>query len=100
MPTLYIIEYARQARDNLQNPVGAGEEPGLAQTVPFGEKSNLSKPFASTAQFVRLIADEPCHIAFGDDPTADKGCTLLPADKPEIFGLSRAGLRVAVIAEE
>lgn len=100
MATLYITEYARMARDNLQNAVPAGEEPGLMQTVPIGEKSTPSKPFAATAQFLRVVADGPCKLAFGDDPTADQGCMLLPPDRPEIFGLSRAGLRVAVIAEE
>lgn len=100
MARLYITEYARMARDNVQNVVGAGEEPGLAQTVTIGEESERSKAFAGSAQFVRLIADEPCHIAFGDDPTADRGCMLLPADKPELFGLGRGGMRLAVIAEE
>lgn len=77
--------------------VRAGEEPGVTHTVPIGLSSAPSRVFSDTARFVRLMADEPCHLAFGDDPTADTSCMPLAANEPELFGVA-AGMRVAVIA--
>ena len=100
MATLYITEYTRLARDNLQNAMPAGAEPGITQTLPIGDESVPSRMFLAAAQFVRVIADEPCHLAFGDDPTADTSCMLLPTNEPEFVArlLIAASERLARLA--
>lgn len=99
MGTLYITEYARAARDNLQNTLPCGEEPGATYCVEISSKSAASEPFAKSTRFVRLMADEPCHIVFSDDPVARVWSMPLAPYHPEIFGVS-PGLRLAVIAAD
>ena len=99
MATLYITEYARAARDNLQNILPCGVEPGVYDWVPIGNKSAVSAPLLASTSFVRLMADEYCKVAFGEDPNATASSMPLAPFHPEVFGVT-PGMRIAVVAAD
>lgn len=99
MGTLYITEYARAGRDSLQNVLPCGEEPGATMVVGISARSTPSFQLGSATKFVRLMADEPCHVQFGEEPTADQICMMLAPFHPEVFGVI-PGMRIAVVAAD
>src|SRR3990167_4994971 len=92
MASLYIEE-ATSLRDD-----GGGE------TLPvFPEPSGFSKVTFTTAaqsavfggEFIRILADANCHIAFGLDPTATANHPRYVADV-EYFRSVRSGEKLSV----
>lgn len=97
MATVYITEYARQARDDRGQPINAGEEPPLAvQTVAIGGASVQSATLNAKTRFVRVHTDAICSILFGSDPTATAASPRFSANQTEYFGVL-PGLKAAVI---
>lgn len=100
--TLFISEFA-----NGVSSVGTTKpqflpQPSVAdQTVAIGGASAASAKFNAKTNFVLLVADASCSIAFNNagaaDPVATVTNLLLPANVPMIFGV-QPGAKVAVIA--
>jgi hypothetical protein len=61
--------------------------------ITTGVKSSL--PFKSTTRYIRIICEVQCAISGSE--TATTGATLLPALKPEYFGVT-GGSTLSVIA--
>jgi len=89
MTSLYITEYARQAKDNRGQPIAAGEEPYLAtQKVGNAGASTRSAVFNVKTRFIRLHADSICSYKVGvGAQTATTGDPRLAANQTEYFGV-------------
>lgn len=99
MPTVYITEYARQARDASGFLMVVADEPPVAnQTVAIGATSAQSNAFNDLTRFVRVSTDAVCSIAFGANPTATATTRRMPANTTEYFGVPQGGAyKIAVI---
>jgi hypothetical protein len=99
MATVYITEYARQARDASGfQMVVADEPPVTSQTVTIGGSSVQSNAFNDLTRFVRVSTDAICSIAFGTNPTATAAARRMPANTTEYFGVPQGGAyKIAVI---
>lgn len=99
MATVYITEYARQARDASGfQMVVADEPPAASQTVAIGGTSTQSAAFNSLTRFVRVSTDAICSIEFGTNPTATSSTRRMPANTTEYFGVPQgASYKIAVI---
>ena len=100
---LHIAAWANLALSNgASAPVVSGN-PVLSEAVPVSGASAQSAVFTTNpaptgGYFVRLYADEACHVAIGVNPTATTamGFKLAAGDK-EWIGVP-VGQRLAVIA--
>lgn len=99
MATVYITEYARQARDASGFQMVVADEPPVAsQTVAIGGTSAQSSAFNGLTRFVRVSTDAICSIEFGSNPTATSSSRRLPANTTEYFGVPQGGsFKIAVI---
>lgn len=102
MATLYVTQYKQVARDSMGGVMPFPMEPSLGTiTVPIEPGSKASVPFVGGTHFVMLVADETCHVVFGEaDDLEAKGSDLLiiAGSVAAYFGVT-AGMRVAVIME-
>lgn len=100
MSVLYITEYKSVAvASGAGGPLAVALEPPVTtQTVSIGAGSAASAAFNVNTHFVRLNTDETCSVKFGVSPTATTSDERLAANQTEFFGISQAGLSVAVIA--
>lgn len=99
--SLYIAGFRALARnDKNAAPIATGH-PAFEGVVTVGGTSAQSAAIPATEAntlFVRLFADEACHIAIGSNPTATTSNALkLPSGGVEWVGLN-AGDKIAVIA--
>ena len=100
---LHIAAWANLALSNgASAPVVSGN-PVFDQAVPVSNTSAQSDVFTTNpaptgGYFVRLYADEACHVAIGADPAATTALGLkLAAGDKEWIGVP-VGQRLAVIA--
>ena len=70
--------------------------PKTTQKVTSSGSSVQSSAFGAHIEYVRIVADADCHIAFGVNPTATTSTIYVPADDIEYFKVS-PGEKVAVI---
>ena len=92
-----ISEYDRLARDNLNDSIPTGNEPGLVtQQLTPGGASVQSAEFAENARFIRVHTDVAVRFAFGKNPTASASSPRLGPGSTEFFGV-RPGHKMAVI---
>ena len=70
--------------------------PKTTQKVTSSGSSVQSSAFGAYIEYVRIVADADCHIAFGVNPTATTSSIYVPADDVEYFKVS-PGEKVAVI---
>ncbi|MDE2232850.1 MAG: hypothetical protein KGJ90_01845 [Patescibacteria group bacterium] len=100
MSVLFITEYKAVAvASGAGGPLAVALEPPVAtQVVTINLTSTASAVFNVDTHFVRLNTDETCSVKFGASPTATTNDERLAANQTEFFGISRAGLSVAVIA--
>ena len=61
-----------------------------------GSSAATSDGMLAHTQFVRIVANADCHVAFGASPTATANDMFLPADEIEIIKI-RPGEKVAVL---
>lgn len=101
--SLYIAGWRKLATINGdKSPIVSGH-PDFEDVVAVGGGSLQSDPVTSapespTGYYVRLRADEACHVAIGSNPTATTANTFkLGAGEVEWVGVPN-GQRVAVIA--
>jgi hypothetical protein len=66
------------------------------EKVTASGTSVQSAAFGENIEYVRIVADADCHIAFGVNPTATTSSIYVPADDVEYFKVS-PGEKVAVI---
>lgn len=101
MPKLYVTEYAQLAQDSMSRPAVAAQEPALGSADPIvldiTAEAKESRQFISSAKFVRVHADEACHIRV--DGPATRSHTKLAAGQTEYFGVP-AGKTISVISAE
>jgi len=97
MATLYITEFDGRAQGVNGHVAAAYMQPAPAeQTVAIGAGSVQSAALGASTRFVRLMADAPCSVAFGANPTATATKMRLAANVPEVFGVV-PGQKIAVI---
>lgn len=70
--------------------------PKTTQKVTSSGSSVQSSAFGANIEYVRIVADADCHIAFGVNPTATTSSIYVPVDDVEYFKVS-PGEKVAVI---
>lgn len=102
--SLYIAAWRTLATVNGATAPVAHGHPVFEDVVAVSGTSAQSDPLtevpsAPGGYFVRLVADEPCHIAIGANPTATTANALKlgQAGAVEWVGVA-AGDRIAVIA--
>ena len=71
--------------------------PHVEQEVAIGAGSTQSAPISSGTKYVRLVASDACHVAFGVDPTATTAKFPLAANAAEWVEVN-PGSKIAVIA--
>lgn len=94
---LYIAEYfdvGSTGRGSLPIPL---EPPAAEQELAVGPRSVQSEPFRKDTCLVKLMSDEDCLIAIGDDPDATNSIRKLRAGDEKIIAV-QAKQRIAVIA--
>lgn len=77
------------------------QEPVVTDQTPvnFAGGATQSAVFNSKTNFVRIVCDTQCSVAFGTNPTATTSSKLLPALIPEYFAVPKgASYRISVIA--
>ncbi len=89
MATLHITEFSTLPRDANGNTLLVGKMPAPTQAVSY-TSSAQSAAFASGTTFIRVIADEVAHLAFGANPTATANHPWIPADTAELFAVTPA----------
>lgn len=99
MATVYVTEYARQARDAAGFTMVVADEPPLAnQTVAISASSVQSSAFNASTRFIRVSTDAVCSIEIGANPTASATTRRMPANTTEYFGVPQGqSWKVAVI---
>lgn len=101
MSTLYITEFATQARDAAGYIVqGTPVYPATAeQTVAIGGASTKSNTLQPNTTIVELCSDVVCSIELGANPTATATTRRLAANVPVQIGVpAGSGFRAAVIS--
>ena len=100
MATVYITEYARQARDASGYQMVIADEPSVTnQTVAVTGASAQSATFNPLTRFLRVHTDAICSIEFGTNPTATTTSRRMPANTTEYFGVPLNGsYKIAVIS--
>ena len=101
MATLYITEHTQLANADFGGAIQAPLEPHVAeQTVAIGASSEQSNPMQNSTRLIRVHTDAACHIAIGENPTANTLKRRMIADSTEFFGLPPYGtFKIAVIQE-
>ncbi len=98
MPTLYITEFEGRTQGEGGSVAAALPLPPLAQqTVAIAGASAQSAALNAKTRFVRVISDAVCSIEVGANPTATAAKMRLPANVPEVFGVT-PGQKIAVIS--
>ena len=101
--SLYIAGWRKLAKINGDKSPIVSEHPDFEDVVAVSGTTAQSEQITSTpasdsGYYVRLRADETCHIAIGVNPTATTANTLkLGAGDVEWIGVPN-GQRIAVIA--
>tara|TARA_B100000214_G_C23950626_1_gene620304 strand:- start:1371 stop:1649 length:279 start_codon:yes stop_codon:yes gene_type:complete len=72
-----------------------GLRPGVTQKLNTNNSSTASTAFGVGTEYVRVVGDANCHIAFGAAPTASATSFLLPSGEIEVFKVS-PGQKIAV----
>lgn len=98
---IYITGYRDCAHDAAGNPLQCGEEPAAFEGYLdiSGQSVALSDPLPDVVKFISIYADSDCHIAIDEDPEATQDAKKLGGGSTMFCGLSRSGLKVAVIEE-
>lgn len=87
----------REWRTSQHNPT-VGIEPGRDQpALTISSSKATSAAFSPSAKIVTISADVAFHYAVGDSPNVTTNSLRIPANTPWTFGLSRNGMKVAVI---
>lgn len=98
---IYISEYRECAHDANGNPLQCGLEPSIAeQNVDITSSSVQSQALNELTKFISIYADSDCHILIGSNPTAVQTKKKMAGGSSFFCGLSKPGLKVAVIQEE
>lgn len=72
-------------------------KPRTTQKVTFsGTSAATTNAIGAHITVVRLVATEPCYVAFGGAPVATSSSIYLPADRPEYFTVN-SGDKVAAL---
>lgn len=97
MATLYITEFS--GIGNQTERVQAPRAPTASQEVAVGVASASSSTFNASTTLVRLFADVPCFVSFGDAPDAETDTRIaLAAESVEYVCVSlSSGQKVAVV---
>jgi hypothetical protein len=80
---LSITEYAQLSNNPDSTPI-LSEPSNAQQNVTLSASSIQSASVKSNTQYVRLVTDTTCSVAFGTNPTAVTATRLLIAGVPEI----------------
>lgn len=101
MATLYVVEYAKLAKEDYGDAIQAGEEPALAEyTIPIGSSSSAPIAFQKDTRFVMLHTDAICHIGIGGDQVVAKDSKRrLPADGTVFYGI-RNGTNLSIAVKD
>ncbi|MFA5490007.1 MAG: hypothetical protein WC284_12435 [Candidimonas sp.] len=70
--------------------------PLMTQVISFEDASVQSSSINS--QIIRVVCNENCHIAIGEDPTATENSMLIPAGTHEYFVIT-PGDKIAALRE-
>ena len=70
--------------------------PITTQKVTSSGTSAASAAFGNNIEYVRIVADDDCHIEFGTGPTATTSTIFVPSKDIEYFKVS-GGEKIAVI---
>lgn len=101
MATLYITEFARQARDAAGYVAqGTPEYPSTAeQTVAVGVGSASSATLQANTTILEIVSDVVCSVAVGVNPTASATNRRIPANTPVQIGVPvNSGYKIAAIS--
>ncbi len=94
---LYITGYSRVAYASNMHSLPAPHEPAeFNESLPISSVGAISKPFPGDTRFLCIVNDDPCWVAFGEDPVAVVGEHPLLAGE-HFFGVF-PGHRLAVIS--
>jgi len=97
MAAITITEFRHFANDSFGGPAPAPLMPPLAeQVVAIGLTSVQSAAFSSSTTLIMVHADADCHLAFGDDPTADATLHQMGSGETRFYGVV-PGSKIAVI---
>ena len=98
MASLYVAEIRMNARTHNGGMLQAPEmAPVAEQKLTISGGSAQSSAFNASTLCVRVHTDAICHVAFGDNPTADSNNLRMAADQTEYFGVT-PGQKLAVIS--
>ena len=102
MASLYITEYASQAKGQSGDWVNAGEDPPIAeQKITFTGTAGQSANLNAKTRFVRIHVDGIAAVLSGANPTATVASRRMVAGQTEYFGVNpvsvAAGLKYSAI---
>ena len=89
MPSLYISEYKVASVASGNSLVQAAQEPSSTTQKVTYSTATASSAFTSGVNFIRVVSDADCWLAFGATSTANT--LYLPAGTVEYFGVRDGG---------
>lgn len=98
MATLIVTEFAQMTQDANNQLIPVGELDSVIASTAVTYSSSTQHTLDKRTRFVRLIADEDCHVKGGQNPTATVDDPRLEANVAEYFGVQPKGTTGTKIA--
>lgn len=96
---LQITEFTEGGASFTQSATLAVLPSTTTQSIAVSGTSTQSAALSATTRMVRIVADENCRIASGENPTATASSMPIQAGVTEYFGIPPgSNLKIAVIS--